>query len=44
MGNKNTGKREEKKEPQLKPKVIPGRKRENFSQTATTIVNEAPKD
>jgi hypothetical protein len=28
MGNKNTGKREQKKPPKPKPKVEPGRKRE----------------
>jgi hypothetical protein len=44
MGNKNTGKREEKKKPQPKPKVAPGRKREDFSQTRTPIVKEATKD
>jgi hypothetical protein len=41
MGNKNTGKRETKKKPQPKPKVAPGRKREDFSQAAVRIVKEA---
>jgi hypothetical protein len=31
MGNKNTGKRETKKAPKPKPKVEPGRKREDYS-------------
>jgi hypothetical protein len=31
MGNKDTGKRETKKAPKPKPKVEPGRKREDYS-------------
>jgi hypothetical protein len=41
MGNKNTGKREEKKQPKPKVKPAPGRKREDFSQTAARIKGEA---
>ena len=40
MGNKNTGKREEKKKPQPKAKTAPGRKREDFSQSAARIVRD----
>jgi hypothetical protein len=41
MGNKNTGKREEKKKPQPKVKAAPGRKREDFSKATTRIAPEA---
>jgi hypothetical protein len=41
MGNKNTGKREEKKKPQPKAKSVPGRKREDFIQAPARIVREA---
>ena len=40
MGNKDTGKREVKKKPQPKPKVAPGRKREDVNQTTTRINRE----
>jgi hypothetical protein len=41
MGNKNKGKREEKKQAKPKPKVAPGRKREDANQTAARIARES---
>jgi hypothetical protein len=41
MGNKNTGKREEKKKPKPQPKAAPGRKRDDFSPAPARIVKEA---
>ena len=43
MGNKNKGKREEKKQAKPKPKVAPGRKREGVNQTVARIVETATK-
>jgi hypothetical protein len=40
MGNKNKGKREEKKQAKPKPKVAPGRKRENGSQAPARIMQK----
>jgi hypothetical protein len=45
MGNKNKGKREEKKQAKPKPKVEPGRRRhEDANQAAARIVREPTKD
>jgi hypothetical protein len=41
MGNKDKGKREEKKQPKPKIKSAPGRKREDVTQFARRIVREA---
>jgi hypothetical protein len=37
MGNKNKGKPEKKKAPKPQPKVAPGRRRDEFSQTTARI-------
>ena len=45
MGNKNKGKREDKKQAKPKPKVAPGRKREDVNQAASArIIREATKN
>jgi hypothetical protein len=40
MGNKNAPNREKKKPAKTQPKASPGRRREDFSQTAARIVKE----
>ena len=45
MENKNKGEREEKKQAKPKPKVAPGRKREDVNQaTAARVISEATRD